>query len=191
RRIWRLNRELGPARSVRVIAMDLPGWPPADAMSPAALASLWARRDSVSWARLQARTLGREPRARLLVLVDGLHALQTEVSVRTGGRSTVRFPLLAERFRRELPAGAVWSGVIDAQPGRGSAAEVARWGGTSLYGALRRNLADPTARLGVQLIDGAPLRIRDIRVDAPPGVEVVIEQPLAARLADGYIYLGG
>ena len=191
RRMWQLNRELGPARRVRVIAMDLPGWPPARAVSPAAAAAQYARRDSVMWARMEERILSREPRARLFLFVDGLHVLQAEASVQTGGTSTFRFSLLAERFRREEGDGAVWSAVVDAPPARGVTADVAKYRISRLFAPLRNNLRLPSGRLGAPLTEAFRLAPSQIETISPPGIELVIEPGLAGRLADAYIYLGG
>jgi hypothetical protein len=133
----------------------------------------------------------REPRARVLFLVDGLHVLKTVAEVKTGGTSPLRIPLLAERLRRSQGESAVYSALVDASVARGVPAEVARFGGTALFPTLRRNLGSPGAHLAEPVSTTFDPAVADIRSFGPPGIEFTLRAPESARLVDAYVYLGG
>lgn len=131
RQIRELNRELGAARSVRVVAADVPGWPPPAGLPPARLVERWNTRDEYMARIVDERVLAREPRARIVIVVDGLSALRSGFTVRTGGVApVVVLPLgarLADRSPRE-----VWSVLVDGPPA-GTTPRVASLSGTNAW----------------------------------------------------------
>ncbi|MGD8278249.1 MAG: hypothetical protein PVH00_09495, partial [Gemmatimonadota bacterium] len=105
RRIRALNAEMGAARRIRVVAMDVPGWPPSPPPSPARLTQAFGERTERMAEALEPWVLGRNDRARVLVFVDGLHTMRALARIETGGEVLDALPMLATRLERDRPAG--------------------------------------------------------------------------------------
>lgn len=193
RAIWRLNQELGADRRIRILAIDLAGWPFDDGRSPSQLARLYAQRDDHMAALIEERLLRRDPRARVLFFTDGLHALKRGgANIQTGGTGVVEAQWLAARMG-QLHPGEVFSVLVDAPSGRPASADVATFRQTRLHDAISRADAVPPRfglRLDADVIDGL---IRPLRTTAGPGITVDITPPdyRLRDVADGYVYLGG
>jgi hypothetical protein len=191
RAIWRVNAGLGAHRRVRIVAADHPSWPPHRAMSPHAAARLFGERDPHMLDAAGARALNRNPNARILFFVDGLHALKSGGGrVQTGGTTPVEVTwlaaLLAERY-----AGQVFSILVDAVPSRVITTDAAAYSGTRLGEPLKR----AGVRTGFALRSAPALDAvarSPIRVVGTTGIEFMLEPRAApfSRLADAYIYLG-
>lgn len=191
RTLWRVNQQLGAARRIRIIAADAPGWPPARATSPADASRLFAERaDHMTNAVLE-RALGRNAGARVLFLVDGLHALKSGGGrVQTGGAAPATTTWLAAQLHERFPAD-VYSILLDAAPSRSISPEVAAYRGTA-YGDVLRRAGVP---------GGTALEVRStfddvsrspVRTAGTTGVDFTLE-PRALRMteiADAYVYFG-
>ena len=189
RRVWKVNSELGAARRVRIVAADLPGWPPGRSVSPSEAAQLFGRRDAHMLETVMNRALARSPNARVFFFMDGLHVIRNGgARVQTGGTSPVETTwlaaLLAERFPQD-----VYSILVDAQPARSVAPALAGYAGTQAADLLRRGgLGNGFAlRLGPAFPD---VPRPAIRTKERTGVEFILEPRagLMQELADAYIY---
>src|SRR5690606_40883977 len=100
RRVWRLNRALGPDRRIRIIAADLPDWPPVRPVSPHAAVRLYAERDAYMADRLEREVFARHPHARVLVFMGGYHGIKSGgATLHYGGGPPVNVTWLATRLR--------------------------------------------------------------------------------------------
>jgi hypothetical protein len=191
RTIWRLNRELGADRRIRIFAIDMAGWPAESGRSPAQLARLYGQRDSAMAANIEEQLLERDPRSRVFFFVDALNALKIGgAQIQTGGAGRVETEWLAARLRTQHP-GEVFTVLLDVAPGRAVPADVAAYGGTRFYDALRRSDALP-ARFGVRQLDAFDDRVRPIRTVTGAGISADL-YPQDYRLrdvADVYVLLG-
>jgi hypothetical protein len=189
RTVRRLNDRLGADRKIRIMALDPPDWPPARALAPHELARRFGEWD-VHMQRTIGTVLRREPRARVLFLVDGLHVLRAAGgSVQTGGTRTVQTTWLAARMERNYPQD-VYSILIDAPAGRTAAPQVAAYRGTVLGPLLSESRGARDA--GVVLRSALDFSRQPIRFAGRPGIRFELEpRPLTlSQLADAYIYLG-
>jgi hypothetical protein len=192
RTVWRVNQELGAARRVRIVALDRQGWPPARATAPSAAAVLFAERGDHMMETIHARVLNRSPNARVLFLVDGLHALKSGSGrVQTGGARPAEVEWLGAQLARRYPQD-VFTILVDATPGRVIAPDVAAYRGTALADALRRGgLGSGFALRAAEPLNA--LTRTPIRVIGTTGLDFQLE-PRASPftdLADAYVYFGG
>jgi hypothetical protein len=191
RTIWRVNEQLGAARRIRVIAADAPGWPPPAATAPSTAARLFGERAGHMATNVIDRALDRNPGARVLFFVGGLHALKSGGGrIQTGGAAPADFSWLAARMRERYPAD-VYSVLVDATPARSVNPEVAAYRGTVFADILRRGGVAPGTALRVTSVFDEvarnPLRIREAT-----GVSLTLE-PAAlpmSELADVYVFQG-
>jgi hypothetical protein len=139
--VYRANRELGAARRIRIIAVDVPGWPPPEGANPDEVARLYASRTEHMLARLDDEILGRIPDARLLVFLDGYMVLQrTYGEARFAGGEAVRVDWVGERLRARNP-GQVRTVLLDAPAAAATGvARLPRYEGTVFHRGLRREL---------------------------------------------------
>ena len=191
RAIWRVNASLGAHRRIRIVAADHPGWPPARAVSPHEAARIFGERDAHMLDAVNNRALGRNPNARVLFFVDGLHALKSGSGrLLTGGTSPVEVQWLATRLA-ERYQGDVFSILVDAVPARVITTDAVAYRGTSLGEPLERAGVRP----GIALRSGPTLDAvsrTPIRVVGTTGVEFMLQPRVApfSRLADAYIFFG-
>jgi hypothetical protein len=190
RTIWRLNDELGADRRIRVIALDLPGWPPVRPLGPSQAATSFAARDSAMLRRLTDRLEG-SPRSKVVIFVDGLHVLQGRGEVQTGGTSPIRFAFLGRELRERFP-GDVYSVLLDAPAGRGVSAEVAKFRRTRAFEILQGARAGSDGPVAVRLTPAFDFTQRMIETVGTPGLDFTIVPPdyALADLVNAYIYLG-
>lgn len=191
RTVWRINQELGAARRIRIIAADAPGWPPAQATSPAEAARRFAERADHMASTVMERLLARNPGARVLFLVDGLHALKSGGGrVQTGGAAPGPITWLAAWMRDRFPAD-VYSVLIDAAPSRSISTPVAAYRGTEFAEAMRRGgLPSGTALPVTPAFDD--LSRSPLRTVGTTGIDFSLEPrtlPMT-EVADAYIYFG-
>ena len=191
RRVHAVNREQGAARAIRILALDREGWPPGPGTGPHEMARAFASRDSAMLAVLEREVLARDVRARVLFLVDGLHALGGGgVAVQTGGTDRQRARGLPLMLRERFPA-EVWVGLVDANAAGGGSSAVATYLGTALPGALRDAGLRPP--LAVPLNDRFSAFTPGLRLRTTPGMTVELDPPgmsLPER-GDAWIWLGG
>lgn len=139
--VYRANEDLGAAQRIRILAVDVPGWPPQEGADPDEVARLYATRTEHMLARLDDELLARIPEARLLVFVDGYMTLQrTHGEARFAGGETVRVDWLGERLRERSP-GQVRTVLLDASSaGATGLRRTPAYQGTVFHRALRREL---------------------------------------------------
>jgi hypothetical protein len=189
RTIWRLNDELGAARSIRIVAVDVPGWG-TDVASPSQAAVRFGERDAHMVERIDERILSRNARARILFFVDGLRVLRGEARAQTGGTEPVPVTWLAALLDRRAP-GEVYSVLVDAPPTRAPTAHVARYQGTELHELIRRTSGVPD-RFALRVDGSFDFAGNPIRIVTKPGLTFDL-LPRSFRLGgqvDAYIYLG-
>jgi hypothetical protein len=189
RAVRRMNDELGADRQIRIVALDLAGWPPATSESPSEAARRFGQRDSVMYSNITP-VLDADPKARVLFFVGGLHVLKAGTGiVQTGGTKTVEAVWLASRLARVYPQD-VYSVLVDATPSRIPVTPVASFRGTAAGPVLR----DAGAKTGIGLITGESFDFsrHPVTVVEKPGIHFDLSpQDLTFRaLADAYIYLG-
>jgi len=193
RRVWRLNGELGPDRQIRVIAADLPEWPPRDAVGPREAVELYARRDEHMAEVVEVEVFAFNPRARVLFFMDGLNVLRGVAgALQTGGSAPVQVEWLAARMAARDP-GSVYTILIDGAAHAPESGPVASYASTRAAEVLRGQVE--TARGALAMPVGSPFAFlrNPLLVATGPGVQLSFE-PAGYRLpdvVDGYILLGG
>jgi hypothetical protein len=190
RRVHAVNGELGPTRAIRVVALDQEGWPPGPGTGPHDLVRAFTRRDSAMLRTLDQEVFARDAQARVLFLLDGLHAMDSRAAVQTGGTARERTHSLPLLMRERYPAD-VWIGIVDATAGLTGPGPVASYVGTTLPDALRA--AELRPPLAVPLNDRFQGFVPGIRVRTTPGMSFEFEPPdtpLSGR-GNAWIWLGG
>lgn len=189
RRVWALNERLGPDRRVRVIAADLPDWPPERAASLGQMVERYGQRDAHMFQTVHALLLERSRRARVLFFLDGLHVLKGRGMAVTGGTRPARVVFAASQFDRAYPR-EVYSILVDAPAGRAVSAAVARYRSTGVGDVLRERAAGG-ASVALAVDDALELGSDPVRAIARPGVTFELTPPdyRLAGLIDAYIYL--
>ena len=188
RTIWQANRELGADRAIRVIAADLPDWPPTRALSPNAAGALFGQRDAFMDARVDSLLLSRSSRTRALFFVDGLHALYGGATLHAGG-GQVGITWLAERMHRRYPRD-VYTILTDAAPARAFSPAVVTFRSTGAWDLFRTRAAGTSSRYALPITDAFDAVGAPVRVTAIPGTTFSLQPGGRLRdLADGYLYL--
>lgn len=189
RRIRSLNQQLGAARSVRIVAADMPGWPPARAMAPAQAVLRWAERDAHMARVVSSRVLSRDSRARVVFFMNGLHALRAPIELRTGGTAPVPVMPLAARLAATAPR-EVWSALLDVPPVAASVPAVAVLVGSGARETLRRETLDGRAFV-VPVTSQFGAASDWLAVRTQPGVTFSLADPDVplAGVVDAYVHL--
>lgn len=188
RRIRALNRELGAARSVRIVAADPPDWPPARALAPAQAVRAWAERDEHVLRVFRNRVQARDTRARAVFLLDGLHALRAPFVLRTGGTDAVEVVPVAARLAALWP-GQVRTALVDGPRAAGTLPALVALVGSPARQSLRREGID--GNFAVAVSDAFGDAAAWLSVATQPGVSFSLadgDLPLAAA-ADTYIHV--
>jgi hypothetical protein len=191
RTVWRVNQELGAHRRIRIVAADRSGWPPARAASPHDAAVMFGERDGHMLDAVMQRALQREPSARVLFFVNGLHALKVGGGrVQTGGTRPVEVQWLASRLAESFPQD-VYTILTDASPARVVSATVATYRGTQAADVMRRGGIRSGAAFRTHASFDALTRT-PIRVVGTTGLDFTLEPRTApfSQVADAYIYFG-
>jgi hypothetical protein len=181
RKVRTLNQELGAARSVRVIAADLPGWPPERSLAPAQMVSRWAERDPHMAAVVEDRILARDARARVVLIMDGLHAMRVSYVLRTGGTSPREIVPLAARLAEREPR-EVWSVLLDPPPAPGRTPPVATLTGSLAWPAVRDAVVP--ASFAADVTDAFGYAADWLDETTPPGISISV--PGGVALADAW-----
>ena len=147
--VYEVNEEMGAARRIRILTVDVPGWPPPEGANPDEVGRLYASRTEHMLERLENELLDRIPDARLLVFVDGYMTLQrTHGQARFAGGDPVRVEWLGEMLRQRYP-GQVRTVLLDAPPGAAGLARIPAYEGTVFHRGLRGELdQDLAGRVG-------------------------------------------
>lgn len=192
RQVWKMNQELGPGRSIRILAADHPDWPASSALAPSAAAALYARRDEFMAETVQRMLLGPYPRSRTLLFMEGYHTLNGgEASFAVGGADPIPVKWLAVRLAEDFPT-EVYTVLVEST-GSGNAYDlVAGYSNTAAFDIVRKGLENARPPLAVAIDEHFDF-IRDpVLENAGPGIELDIG-PRDYRLreiADAYVYLG-
>lgn len=192
RRVWRLNRTLPPGRRIRILAADLPGWPPATALSPQTAAAQYAQRDAYMTELIESALLASSPRAKLLIFMGGYHGLKSgQAELQAGLGAPVPVVWLGTRLR-QLHPGEVFTIVADGATRQLARGPITGYMASDVFEFLRKRLPDATRTFALSVDNRFDFLRSPLRAVAVPGLEMKI-QPSDYRLqdvADGYIYLG-
>jgi len=191
RRVWDLNQKLGADRAIAIVAAGMPGWPPARALAPRAEAVLYARRGPEIDRLIEQEVFGHDPRARVLVFVDGYQALKAgSGALVAGGGPAVPVSWLAALLASSHP-GEVFSVLQDGPPGGPAEGSAIAYAGTRAY-RLFRDAAGVPVPFGLTVGESFHFLRQPILTTTAPGIQIAI-QPANYRLGDvvdGYVYLG-
>lgn len=186
--VWALNEKLGPDQRIRIIAADLPGWPPEAGASTADAARKMAKRDEGMQDVVQS-ILSRIPNARILIFMTGLHGLKSgNVLVQTGGSEAVSVTPLAERLTQSTDE--VYTFLVDAPSSGVATRELAPYVGTRAAQVL--DAAGVNKRFGATIGSEFDYLKQPIIEKKTPGIEYSVN-PRDYKLgdvADAYINLG-
>jgi hypothetical protein len=191
RRIWQLNRELGAARRIQVVAGDAEGWPPIHPLSPAQALIRFGERDQRMLEAIENQVLARDARARVIVFGDGLHVLRGRGRLETGGATPVELVSAAALAAARFP-GEVYSVLVDVPPARGFIPEVAAFNGTRAWDVVNR-MAWRGGRMGVPVGEAFGSADAMVRIVTKPGMSFMFSPPgaLLSSYADAYVFLAG
>ena len=190
RAVWDVNSDLGPSRSIRVIAADLPSWPPPEGAPPEEVAELYAQRAEHMLNRLDRELFSVLPDARVLVFVDGyLALLRTHGRLTFAGGESLRVEWLGELLRQRSPSDTQVV-LTDAAVPTGAVLRLPRYHGTQLYRPLRRELEGSA---GVRIDETfSVVRSPVLEMSAPGlGLEILPADYKFSQAADSYIFLEG
>jgi hypothetical protein len=186
--VWQLNSKLGPDQRIRIIAADLPGWPPA-APSPAETAKKMEARDEYMEKAVQQQVLTAIPEGRMFVFMNGLHALKNgNVLIQTGGAAPVNITPLAARFAHATSE--VYSILVDASSSGVTGRQLVSYDGTRVAKILAD--AGVNKRFATPITSEFEYLRYPILEPKTPGIEFTVT-PRDYRLssvADAYIHLG-
>lgn len=186
--IWKINEKLGPDERIRVIAADLPGWPPSGVPSPSERARAMAERPEHMHRVIQEQVLRTIPSARILVFMSGFNGLKSgTLALRTGGAEAVNVMPLARLLASTDQA---YSILVDAPSVGAVSREIVPFLGTSVAGILREQ--GVRKRFGTAITSEFDYLRQPIIEKKSPGIEFGV-QPRDYKLrdvADGYINLG-
>lgn len=190
RAVWRQNRELGATRQIRIIAADLPGWPPSAGTDSKRMAELYARRADHMIERMQSDLLERMPDARMLVFVDGYQALKrTHGEVHFPGVDPVRVEWLGARLADRMGRD-VRTILVDAGSGVSGVLRLPIYRGTRLHRPLRREIHQS---VGARVDDTFSIMEDPLIEATSPAVrlDIVPDSYVLRDVADGYVFLRG
>lgn len=189
RAVWAINEELGADRRMRILAVAPGAWPPPTALPPRAAAEAYAARGQAMADRVAEQMLERTSRARVVAVVDALHALRaTAGELRVGGGGAIRADWFAAALSRRYPVD-VFSVLPDAAMDMSGYPIVAQYAGTRLHERLRK--AVPARAVGLPAA-GAIAEPRDpVIVRTGPGISLtIVPTPhTLAELTDVYVFL--
>lgn len=190
RAVWQVNSEVGPARRIRVIAADMPGWPPPEGAPPEEVADLYAQRAEHMLMRLDRELFSIMPDARVLIFVDGyLALLRTHGRLTFAGGESKRVDWLGELLRQRS-ASDTRVVLTDAAAPTGAVLRLPRYHGTQLYRPLRREL-DSSA--GVRIDETFSVIRSPVLEMSAPGLrlEILPADYKLRQAADSYIFIEG
>jgi hypothetical protein len=192
RRVWRLNRALEIGRRIRILAADLPGWPPTSPLAPQVAAARYAQRDAHMTERIESELLSANPRSRLLIFMSGYHGLKSgDAELHPSVGTPIPVVWLGARLR-QLHPGEVFTIVVDGTPRHAIQGTLDSYATTHIYDFLRKHLPGAVAPFALP-VDGrfdflrAPLRATGV-----PGLDLILNPGdyTLRDVADGYIFLG-
>lgn len=190
RTVWRLNRELGPGRSIRIVAADVGNWPPRGAIAPRAAAERFAARSEHMAEQIAESILDPFPRARVLVFANGYQVLKTSAELALGGRAPVQVVWLAARLEAEHPK-ETYSVLVEGTRRGAETPTVTTFRATRFAEMLGQDRRAETP-VAVPADAHFDFVADPVFADAGPGLEMTIG-PQGYRLSDlvdAYVYLG-
>jgi len=188
RTVWRVNQKLGSDQRIRVIAADLPGWPPSGALSPSEAAQRMAQREQNMKQEIDA-VLSAIPGARLLVFAGGMHVLRGgSIMLQSGGTSPVNVTPLGAQVAATTEE--TFTIMVDAPSASTSARLVAPYSGTRVAGVLEElGVRGP---LGMNVTADFDYLRQPLIEKQTPGVEFdILPRDYKLRdVANAYVNLG-
>ena len=188
RTVWRLNQTLGPDQRIRVVAADLPGWPPSGAVSPSEAAQRMAQREQHIKQEIDA-VLSAIPGGRLLVFAGGMHVLKGgSLMLQSGGTTPVNVTPVGAQVAATTEE--MYTVLVDAPSASASARQVAPYSGTRVAGVLEeQGIRGP---LGMNVTPDFDYLRQPLIEKQTPGIEFdVLPRDYRLRdVADGYVNLG-
>jgi hypothetical protein len=187
--IWKINEKLGPDERIRVIAADLPGWPPDRSPSPGESATAMGKRPQHMEQVIQNRILQTIPSARILVFMTGFHALKTgSLALQTGGSTPVNVQPLAKLLAASTDE--AYTIVVDAPSVGAASREIVPFLGTRVAEVLQGQ--GVRKRFGASVTSDFDYLRNPITEKKSPGIDFsVLPRDYKLRdVADGYINLG-
>ncbi|HEX7120640.1 MAG TPA: hypothetical protein VF212_17740 [Longimicrobiales bacterium] len=192
-RVWTLNNEFGPGRRIRILAADLPGWPPDRRLAPPVAARRYAARDAYMEQVIEREVLAGDPSARILIFMGGYHGLKHGgATLDVAGARPVRVTWLAARLQQRHP-GEVFTILPDAPQGRAPRGDVVAYAATRAFDLLRSNLGDAGASFGLRVDERFDFLTAPILEADLPGLEMSLDpqEYTLKDVIDGYLFLGG
>lgn len=190
RRVWALNERLGPDRRIRILAADLPGWPPGPSVSPAQAVRLYGQRDQHMAEQIEA-LLDRRPRSRVLVFAGGLHVLKgVRPRIGVGGGDPVSPEPLGALLRSLYPW-EVYSILMDGVSASATFEGVVAYTSTGAFDVFRRRVDEGAFALPVD--EHFDALGEALHGTSAPGVELRFspEGHELSAATDGYIFAAG
>jgi hypothetical protein len=190
RAVWQVNQEVGPARRIRIIAADIPDWPPPEGASPQEIASLFSQRARHMLQRMDDELLELMPEARVLIFVDGYLTLQrTRGQLSFAGGAAREVEWLGELLRERAPA-ATRTVLVDAGASPTAVRRLPDYHGTDLHRPLRRGVGRSA---GLRIDDTFSVVRAPILEMSAPGLRLeILPRGYELRdVADDYIFLRG
>jgi hypothetical protein len=192
RTVWELNQELGPGRSIRIIAADLPTWPPQRALAPRDAALAYARRDQHMADHIEQTLLGPYPRSRTLLFVNGYHALKSgQGELQVGGSKTIPVSWLAARLAEDH-ATEVYSVLVEGSARSGDVGPVTSYTNTRVFDIIRKSSREVRAPVVVPVDEHFDFLRRGVVANSGPGLELdMLPHEYRMRdVADAYVFVG-
>jgi hypothetical protein len=186
--IWQVNSKLGADQRIRVIAADLPDWPPMRAASPAEIAHTMGQREEHMEKTIREQILGPIPEARIFVFMSGLHGLKSgSIDFESGGTAPVNVTPLAARLES---SDEVYSVLVDAAVGGVADREIATFTGTRVGPLLER--AGFSKATAIEIDTDFDYLRAPILAKKAPGMDFTItpRDYKLRNVADAYITLG-
>lgn len=192
RRIWQLNQQLAPTQRIRIIAADLPGWPPERTTSPHSAAALYAERDEHMYDVVSREILDRDPNGRVLFFLSNPHLLKSapaEVQVGEGTRTPVRW--LGARLHEQYPA-EVYSVLVDDGRRTIRADSRSSRAATRAFEVFRSDATTASGVFAVRVDQRFDFLASPVYGASLPGLRLQLLPPgeLLRDAVDAYVYLG-
>ncbi len=193
RSVWALNQELGPGRRIRVLAADLPGWPPDQRLPPPVAAHRYAARDAHMEELIEREVLAGNPWARILIFMGGYHGLKHGgATLDVAGGAPVEVTWLGARLQRRHP-GELFTILPDLPRTPSAEGDAVAYAATRAFDLLRRNMREAATPFALRVDGSFDFLSRPILEADLPGLKLSLDPAdyTLKDVIDGYMFLGG